>query len=207
MGRSKQRPARGQVEIQINEQIPTSIWLIIISFLSLLVGIVLTVYYCLIAYYATKDFTNKKIFSVLFILTISNFVGNLIFFITAAKNNNYVDSSTWLFVLIPVIIAFMLGFIRFFYQLMGEKDKITKVVYQRPIRIVWICTQLLFCTIVGPSVLWIKIYLASAIILFTLLDEYKRISKKEITNIFKFQSMFIKLLKSRVKNYYNKINV
>ncbi|RIA80707.1 hypothetical protein C1645_882012 [Glomus cerebriforme] len=122
----------------------------------------------------------------------------------AAKNNKYVDPSTWLFILVPVIIIFALGCIRFFYQLLGREDRRNKVVFHdlwRPIRIVGICSQLLFCAIAGPSTLWIKIYITSAIISFALFDECKKIGTQEIKDMFKLgenieENRFVVLLRS-----------
>ncbi|CAB4463539.1 hypothetical protein RhiirA1_457519 [Rhizophagus irregularis] len=187
--------------------------LIILSYITIIFGIVLTFYFCIIAYNATNYFLFmellivnatfsipsllinicavcvseikhkmgvedpfnedslklKTYFSIHFFLSFGNFLGNVILFFMDV----YIDSLAWLPVLLPMFLIFFVGIVRYYYQItwcIDHKDNVLYSDFWRPIRIIGICSSLLLCAIVRPSVIWIKIYIMSQIISFALFD-------------------------------------
>ncbi|CAB4393903.1 unnamed protein product [Rhizophagus irregularis] len=187
--------------------------LIILSYITIIFGIVLTFYFCIIAYNATNYFVFmdllivnaifsipslllnicavyvseikhkmgvedpfnedslklKIYFSIHFFLSFGNFMGNVILFFIDV----YIDSLAWLPVLLPIFLIFFVGIVRYYYQItwcIDHKDNVLYSDFWRPIRIIGICSSLLLCAIVRPSVIWIKIYIMSQIISFALFD-------------------------------------
>jgi hypothetical protein len=108
-------------------------------------------------------------FGIQFALFFLNFWSNVVFFF----KDVYIDSSIWWSVLVPIFIIIFVGSVRFFYQMkfgIGNRDNVLYSDFWRPIRIVGICSSLLLCAIVGPSVVWIKVYMILQIISFALFD-------------------------------------
>ncbi|CAG8566409.1 835_t:CDS:1 [Paraglomus occultum] len=133
----------------------------------------------------------------LFLHMICRFGKDLIFGFMAV-NRKYVKSSTYWFVFGPLIVAFCIGVGLFIFTLKTSDeldewertlermdDKVIeeernikrkmfiKVFGRKFRRAVWIvgfCSQLMFCLVVAPSVLWIKLYLTLGFIAFTMLN-------------------------------------
>jgi len=93
----------------------------------------------------------------------------------------------------PVILAFFIGVGLFLYVLnwelpsddyMKEDEKLKKmfkVCGRKSRRATWIigfCSQLMFCLIVAPSVLWIKFHLTLGFIAFTMEDISMKLQRK-----------------------------
>src|SRR5690349_153423 len=108
------------------------------------------------------------------------FATNVAFFIMGIKRG-YADGSTYLFVLIPVLLAVSYGFLRFYVEVPNKNFKkywdgcaadgsearkrrqyreiVRKNLFDlwRSLTVYGVSTYLLFCMLVGPSVLWIKV--------------------------------------------------
>ncbi|CAG8632931.1 4864_t:CDS:2 [Paraglomus occultum] len=131
-------------------------------------------------------------------LTCTCMFGNDLTFGFLAVRRGYVNS--W-FVFGPVIVAFFIGVGIFMYVLkweltsdhyVKEDEKLKKLfkVYQRKSRratwIIGFCSQLMFCLIVAPSVLWIKFHLTLGFIAFTMEDISMKLQRRiEETEIIK----------------------
>ncbi|CAG8615990.1 1719_t:CDS:1 [Paraglomus brasilianum] len=124
------------------------------------------------------------------IISSSTFVIDLVFLFLAAKKG-YVDSSTYLFIVIPIIIAFALAIV-IFVKIIRENpeddhkdDDIFSLYmldfgkFNRPIWIIGFCSSLVNCSIVGPSILWIKVYITLGIISYTAVDTRDELRDKE----------------------------
>src|SRR6266542_5099231 len=113
---------------------------------------------------------------------------------------NYVKLSIYLFVFVPIIIAFFIGIVLYLYVLTSSEELNDRELYnmegdepfkkfkessievlktfQRPSWIIGFCSSLMFCLIVIPSVLWIKVYLTLAFISITMQDISMRLQHK-----------------------------
>ena len=118
-------------------------------------------------------------------LTCTCMFGNDSIFGFLAMRRGYVNPPTYWFVYGPIIIAFFTGVGIFIYVLKWElvsddyveENKRLKKKFQiyrrKSRRATWImefCSQLMFCLIVAPSVLWIKFHLTLGFIAFTMED-------------------------------------
>ncbi|CAG8595739.1 2767_t:CDS:1 [Acaulospora morrowiae] len=122
---------------------------------------------------------------------VSIFTKNLVFLFLAVEKG-YVDSDTYLFVLLPVILAFIIGMITFMYK--RKEDENTHISdkrmsphklfradygkYRRPMWTIEFCCDLIFCLIAAPSVIWIKMFLALLFTCYTVNDFYLRLKER-----------------------------
>lgn len=116
-------------------------------------------------------------------VTSSVFVVDVIFLILAVKKN-YVDSATFIFILVPIILAFIIGMLLSLHiiknERKGNKRNLSSDYYKlfvsdfgdlkRPMWIISFCSSLVLCSIVAPSTLWIKVYLTLVLIEYTATD-------------------------------------
>lgn len=152
------------------------IYLIFDVIFFLLIWIFLLLYpftsFCYYIYYIT-----------LYIICLLDYFVHLVFYCMAVQYN-YVDKSTYLFVLIPSIFAFIVGVIisSFKYRTLNKDTNVSSMIAEERIKIITasaepictcgICRHLFFCSIVGPSILWIKVYLTLVLLEYSITQSY-----------------------------------
>lgn len=163
------------------------IYLIFDVIFFLLIGFFLFFYPC-----GCCNCCNDLIYYItLCIICLLDFFVHLVFYCMAVQYN-YVDKSTYLFILIPSIFSFIVGVIIFSFKSLTQirdanvsssitKEERIKIIISSaaPICTCGIITHLFFCSIVGPSVLWIKVYLTLVILEYSIIQrDLKRSSTK-----------------------------
>ncbi|CAG8446474.1 12811_t:CDS:1 [Dentiscutata heterogama] len=139
------------------------------------------------------------------IVSLSIFTVDLVFLILAANRNGdqYVDMSTYLFVLVPISVSFVAGMLLYIHifrhvgspdeqeriwinkglDFKGLKDWVGNAIkreqLERATSIVSFCSELIFCAIVAPSVLWIKTYLFLSFLSYSMNDLYLKLKHKQ----------------------------
>lgn len=130
----------------------------------------------------------------LYIICLLDFFVHLAFYCMAVQYN-YVDKSTYLFILIPSIFAFIVGVIIFSFKNLTlirginissiTKEERIKIIISSavPICTCGIITHLFFCSIVGPSVLWIKVYLTLVLLEYSIIQRDLKRSLTELDDL------------------------
>ncbi|CAG8667609.1 6137_t:CDS:1 [Dentiscutata erythropus] len=182
---------------------------LIINFFQIFLSILFQIYLYFINNNNSSRFIFHKLSAIIppLLSGLFRFIADITFVFLAVKEG-YV-APAYSFLLVPIIVAFVVAFLMFldiFYDLhkdlqkknelylfyiyeekFDELDQIDKILRplrrsNRPMAIIGFCSGVVFCTIVGPSILWVKTYLILAFTSFILTDTsyklYKR--KKEI---------------------------
>lgn len=159
---------------------------------------------------ASQFFIQQKMLAI--VVVSAFFAIHLIFFFLAA-HKNYVDLSTYPFILVPITIAFIIAVVMIIFVIKNIDDDNDAIVdlegisnnlknlknpnelkyfrkkvlkdmtsvdfgkYNRPMWIVCFCSELVFCSIVGPSILWIKAYITLGFVLYVADDSYKELKR------------------------------
>ncbi|CAG8478884.1 14553_t:CDS:1 [Gigaspora margarita] len=155
--------------------------------------------------------TEKALVFPSMMVSLSIFIVDLVFIILAANrgNNQYVDMSTYLFVLVPISVSFVVGMLLYIHIInhvgleqekkwdgkslnyKGLKDWVSDAIkreqLERAASIVNFCSELVFCAIVAPTVLWIKTYLFLSFLSYSMNDLYLKLKHKQESEKLKHQ--------------------
>ncbi|CAG8505578.1 8096_t:CDS:1 [Funneliformis caledonium] len=135
---------------------------------------------------------DRKLISIVIGTLLSTYLNIIIdfIFLFIAVRRDYVDKSTLSFVLVPIIIASFAGILMFACKFflddeaacknVGSQKALSREILQKFERGRWIrdfCEVLLECTIVGPSVLWIKAFVTLKLMAYIIEEQIKKVKE------------------------------